>query len=590
MATATGTYIAVDEIRATLGSTTANYVSELRATGDTTTAQLVRRMWLNDSSNILTMVWDVWETILRAYDFTMDSSGGNVEDYLSVTSYGTDVEGDSYDLGYTVDPDYLDPNEYEDDIYETITITQEGTGESIEVEAVIAGRKVSEVLYNRPTVTEYWIDDVSAVGDKTVYLIVGWEQVITTVYDNDTYEDTTVTGSSVAAVVSGSSTIGAYIDDEGVFVPNAGTDYYTSDRIAYTIKKFSFYASDEDPEEYTFTQTIYVYQNANNREASDTEYQVYYDSLSTDYIANTGGTFSFVAHCESRTLYTYDSGAEKYGEWSGASGRISFDSSTGVTKVSKTSFTDYATITATVGENFEGERYPLVTIYAYADSDVSEDIEVTQEEVFIEFESESLPTIVGAEGGTISFFITCRRNGKYWTFTEDNVMVSGISGTSVDVTHEGDGEYSIIVDVPSHTSTSSRNFTVIASRPDEDDTIEWEVTQKGVVVEREKYRIVSKAYSLDSAISEVFYDLTIDAEDTTKYKGGYVGDVTVELNRTSSGSASAVRTSLASDLYVEEGDYANFQGYLLNTGINPVYFIVRFDGVVVDSKPILAPQ
>lgn len=587
MATATGTYIAVDELRATLGSTTANYVSELRATGDTTTAQLVRRMWLNDSSNYATMVWDVWETILRADDTTVDSSGGYVKNILSVDSYGTDVEGWPEDLEYEFDTDYVYPNESDVDSYEPVTITQIDTGKSIEVNIIVSARQLEYIEYGKPVVEYGEVTEVDAKGEVTRFPTVYWSRSRTAVYDNGTTEELTdQTGSSFGFVIDGDG-VNGYIRNEGVYVPSAGTDHYTSRRVAFTITEYEYYIDDDV---FTGYEPIYVYQSANNRYVSDTKYQVYFDSLSTDYIANTGGTFSFVAHCESKVLYTYDSGAEEYGEWGGASGRISFDSSTGVTKVSKTSFTNYATITATVGENFEGERYPLVTIYAYADSDVSEDIEVTQEEVFIEFESESLPIIVGAEGGTISFFITCRRNGRYWPFTEDNVMVSGISGTSVDVTHEGDGEYSIIVDVPSHTSTSSRNFTVIASRPDEDDTIEWEVTQKGVVVEREEYRIVCKAYSLDSAVSEVFYDLTIDAEDNTKYKGGYVGDVTVELNSTSSGSASAVRTSLASDLYVEEGDYANFQGYLLNTGINPVFFIVRFDGVVVDSRPILAPQ
>lgn len=471
-----------------------------------------------------------------------------------------------------------------------ITASAGGGVKTAFIEITQTVRAYKSTTYNKPTVTKSSIGTASAKGD-TLGLSVTWVQTSTILYDNDTTgAGSTYNGTSIATVTNGSGIEGAYISGGKVVIPSAGTTPYETERTAYTITGYTYAAQSGT---WDGSGSIAVKQSANKKKETGTEYRVYYDSLSGSPISNTGGTFSFVAHCESRKLYIFDSGAPEEGTWGGAQGRLSFNSSTGVTKVSTTSFTGSAAITATVGENLGSSRNPLVTIYAYADSSVYKDVVAEQNEVFIEFESNTLNQIVGAEGGIVSFFITCRRNGKYWTFTEDDVIVSGISGTSVNVTHEGNGEYSIIVNVPSHSSTSSRSCTVIASRPDDVETIEWEVTQKGVAVEKEQYNIVLKGNYSNTSYTSVSYNLLIDAKDTSKYKGGYVGDVTIELNTTRNGTSSTAKgqKTLATSLTVNAGDDATYSGSLTNpTGQYYPWLIVRFDGVIAASVNMITPM
>lgn len=481
MATATGTYIAVDEIRATLGSTTANYVSELRATGDTTTAQLVRRMWLNDSSNILTMVWDVWNTVLTATIENMPSEGGNVEDYLSVSSYGTDVNGEPHDLGYSFSPEYIDPTTSGSTTTKPVTVTQEGSGESVQLTAYIAGRVAVDTTYKTPTVTSTSISSVPASGNVTRYLTVYWSQEKVITYDNGTTSISTVTGSSVATVTNGSSGtgVGAYISGGGVYVPSAGTTYYTSQRTAFTISKFTFTANEVSSG--TVSWTVYVYQDANNRK-STTEYKVTCGAANTDTLLGTGGTFSFSAKCDERYHYEYDSTEEEYTEWTGSSAKVTY--SNGVTKVSTSSFTGSATITATVGENsYSYARSPRVTVTATGGGE-PDYAQVTQNAISYVFSRSNYTSGTVSVAGTassITLDITSTRDGAAWVFDETDVEVS----ISADVTVTPDsysgntGLYHVVVAMGENGSTA-RTFTVEITQPTSGKTLTYTVNQAAV--------------------------------------------------------------------------------------------------------------
>lgn len=78
-------------------------------------------------------VFDAWETVFQASSFQIPSSGGNVEDFASVYSYGTDYKGDRHEMAYTFYPVYIPANGTSSMVTGTVTVTQTATGETITI-------------------------------------------------------------------------------------------------------------------------------------------------------------------------------------------------------------------------------------------------------------------------------------------------------------------------------------------------------------------------------------------------------------------------------------------------------------------------
>lgn len=479
MAWTSGEYIADDLLEVTTDSTSTQYVEELYITPSTsTTAKRIKRIYANDENNEAIIVWDIQDYYLEAYDFNISSSGGSVKSYIDVESYAEDVEGETYNLGYSVSPTSISKTTSEDDTEHQIKVTQYGSGDYVYVYATQAGRVPTKTTYGTPSVTSTSISTVPASGNVTRYLTVNWSQSVSITYDNGTTSSTTTTGSSVATVTSGSAnnSSGAYIDDGGVYVPSAGTSYYTSQRTAYTISKFTFTANNVSSG--TISKTIYVYQSANTRSTS-TEYRVTCGSSSVSSIPNTGGSFSFTATSESRSKYSYASGSTDYSSWTSASAKVS--GSNGVSGLNKTSFTGETTITATVSENFGASRKPRVTVTSSGNSSVSDYTEVSQAAVSYVFDYASTGTI-GQDGGVFKVYIMSFTNA---TAAKPTCSVSGISGasiTSVNVlTDYTAGNIEVVLNVPSNSSSSTRTLTLKATHPDSGEVMNIPITQNAYV-------------------------------------------------------------------------------------------------------------
>lgn len=422
--------------------------------------------------------YDHWITVLEAFNTDIPAKGGYVTDLLEVTSYGTDYMGVNHDMAYTIDPTSISANTLTSSKSHTVTIKQTDTGKSVSVTATQAGRVATKTTYKTPTVTSTSISTVPASGNVTMKLTVYWSQVKETTYDNDTTSTETVTGNSAATVTNGSSGtgVGAYISDGGVYVPSAGTTYYTSQRTAYTISEFTFTANGVSSG--SVSRTVYVYQSANTR-TSTTEYSVYCGVASPSSIANTGGTFSFSATCQSRPNYTYASGSTENGSWVDAKATVSY--SNGVSNVSTSSFTGSATITATVDENIGDSRNPRVTVKATDYTSESDYTSVVQDAVSYEFSAvTTLNPSIDYNTSSFSVSVSSKRNGKAWSISKSDVTISNSSYASVSGIVQSsypDYQYNVNISPTTNNGTSDRTYKITVTQPTSGKTLTFNVTQ-----------------------------------------------------------------------------------------------------------------
>lgn len=491
MAEVKGEYIAVNELKAS-----AKDVKKMMFEG-----QSIRIAWAEGKR-----VWDVWETILSASNFSVPSTATTLtKTLLNLQSYGTDRLGVQHDMEYTISPTSISANTSTSSRTQSVTIKQTKTDKSIIVTATQAGRVAQSITYGTPSVTSTYISTVSASGNVTRYLTVYWSQTKTTNYNNGTTSSTTVTGSSTATVTSGSSqnNSGAYISGGGVYVPSAGTNYFSSTHDVYYISGYEYYANNVRGT----GSGVYV-RREKNTYTTGTNYDVSCGSANVSSIANVGGSFTFTATCRSRTVYFYDSGSDGYGSWTNETASVTY--SNGVSSVSSTSFSGTANITAYVSENFGSARSPRVTISAFGRTDYTQ---VSQAAVSYTFNSVTVGTI-SASGGTCKVYLNSFTNN---TGAKPTCSISGISGASITavnvLTSYTAGNIEVVLYVPSNSNTSTRTLTLKATHPETNETLTIPITQAASAV-TSKISLSKNSYFTRSGNTFTFYG-TIDITSTT---------------------------------------------------------------------------
>ena len=469
-----------------------------------------------------------------------------------------------------------------------VVIADAGNGtKTATVSITQAKREPKETVYNQPTVTTTSIVKASVKG-STLSLFVSWSQTTTIKYDNvTTGEGTEYNGTSVATVTNGSSNIGAKIVNGKIEVPSAGTDYYTSDRVAFTITAYSYEAKSGTWSE---SANISVLQEKNGR-TQKYEYEIILGTPSPSIINNVGGTFSFSATSRYRYKYTYDSGDSNYSDYADTSANVTY--SDGVSKVSASSFSGTTTITATVSENYFGTRNPNVTVKSSGDASVVKTVQVVQNAASFEFVSHTLSESMPYEGGTISLSVISRVNGKACNLTSVTSSLAGITISNPTLT-DSSGEYTFSVTAGKNTTGAIRTFEITAVQQYSNDTKKWTISQAAqAVVVKDKVNTVVDAQFTGTGYNNVTYSVYFDATNTSKYDGGTINDVTVEINTTMNGSANPIASvTLSSSIYIAKGSKSQtYSGTFNNTtGNSLVYFIVRYDNKVQFSRLLMSTQ
>ena len=432
----------------------------------------VKMAWING-----TKVWDVWETLLSASNASISSSYTELtKSILNIQSYGTDGLGVNRDMDYTINPTSISANTSESSKTHSVQITQTNSGKSVSVTATQAGRVLSRTTYSTPTVTSTSISTVPASGNVTRYLSVGWSQTKTLHYDNGTTSSSTVTGTSTATITNGSSSVDAYINDGGVYVPSAGTTHYTSDRVAYTITQFNFSANGVSSG--NVNNTVYLYQSANNYSVAYYEYTVS-ATPSVSSIGAIGGSFTISASCQAREVRSFTSGSTGYGGWFNSSANV--EPVSNIAGSSPSSFTGSTTISVTVGENTGSARNAIMRVRSTGNTGVYKEVSVYQSAVSYEFYSNNKTVEVAASVTRVTITGVSKRNGAALSITTGNISFGSYSvgNPGIESVSNSNGTFSIVVSFNSNgDSTSSKYLNLTVTQPGSGNTITFNITQQ----------------------------------------------------------------------------------------------------------------
>lgn len=423
--------------------------------------------------------YDHWITVLEASNTNVSADGGYVSDLLDISSYGTDYKGtvhqmkDSGDLSFSME--YIPKNTETSKKTHSVTITQ-----------VKSGKSVTVILTQAAAENVYTVSHILNVGTPSAK--GGWVQVSVswTRYKNGEYYDS---GTAYPSISGYASVDGAYASGSEVYIPNAGTN--TSQPTAYTITSYSFTVGDEEYEESASKRITLGYNYITD---TSTEYSVSCGSASVTSIANTGGTFSFTATCQSRETTTYYSGSVVTGSWSNASATVGY--SNGVSSVSPTSFTGSATVTATVGVNTGSLRTPTVRVSA---TDGTSDV-VTVQQASVSYKLQSMQSSafeMAYNSKSFSVAFVCTTNG---TAVEPKVDVSGSYVQGYTVTRSTSSPYPWVIKVTlteTNTSSQNRQYTVKVTHPSDSSLYET-VTVTHKTMSSEKPSFMNTVYAVSN--------------------------------------------------------------------------------------------
>lgn len=531
-------------------------------------------------------VWDIWETMLSAYDsINVESKATTLtKSLLNLQSYGTDRLGVNHDMAYTIDPTSISANTSTSSKKHSVTIKQTDTGKSVSVTATQAGRVATKTTYKTPTVTSTSISTVPASGNVTRKLTVYWSQVKETTYDNNTTSTETVTGSSTATITNGSSGtgVGAYISSGGVYVPSAGTTYYTSQRTAYTISEFTFTANNVSSG--TVSRTVYVYQSANSR---TTSYRNYYVGLTpnTKYVSSINGAITIKVTATKDKYLEYLSGSSEYDGVVGTNAKLSssygtFNGSTqtSVTVANGGSATFYA-----YENSSANERNIYVSGVNSESSSATTSLTLIQSAAEANLRISPVSTNIGASGGDVSFVVISTINEKLQTLSRSNVSISGSSGcslTSLTINNVLEDRYDMKLYVSSNTTTSKKTFYVDVTQPNSGESVRGTINQEG---KQSGGGTSGVAVSIDAYFeseSEVYYYVYF-----TVPSGYFTGKVELRAQNTINSGGSSYGNIIYNSKTINDGDY--LEGILpLNDYTDPMYLAVYVEYELIRARRI----
>lgn len=349
MASVTKNYIAINTLYGRTDSQTAISSASAVYYG----GQEVRRVYATDDDNNISIVWDVWEAVLSAENFTVPAIGvENILEYLSINalvdSYGLDKEGVKHELSYTVNVSSISANAaFESKIY-NITLTQTETNQTITITCTQEANAEIGYTYSEPIFNSASMEQVGPEGG-TAYLYVNWTQSKVTTFSNGTSSTTSLSGSSEATILAGTPQIDSVsVYDGGVSVPSAGTTIYSDTRTVFNVTSYKFTANGK-------TKTITGASVAVKQEANSVSYSYATPTINAKYTDVTAGgaaAILTISYSQVRTN-TYTSGSK---DTNTLTGTIQKAATTGnrITAISGTSALTNAALVTTLGSSTTG--------------------------------------------------------------------------------------------------------------------------------------------------------------------------------------------------------------------------------------------
>lgn len=477
MAEVKGEYIAVNELKAS-----AKDAKKMMFEG-----QNIRIAWAEGKR-----VWDVWETILSASNFSVPATATTLtKTLLNLQSYGTDRLGVQHDMEYTISPTSISVNTSTSSRTQSVTIKQTKTDKSISVTATQAGN-VQTTTYENFRITSFtYSSDVSA-GGGTVYPTINYayDKVVTN--SNGMSKATTpMTGSVSSCKVTSYSTSSSYI---GSVNTSNGSVYasslYTTPKSRSSIAliygiSITVYIGGEN-RTMTYSTSRYVYQQANSKTTYSSGYSLSF-TTSRSTMDAVGGSVTLSVIPYYVTYYRWTSGSDGGSSSSVSSSNVTLQRTSGNGTLSKTSITGQGTATYTMYNN-DVERTVTHTIKATLGSYDTETVTITQAAGVYEFYFEDYGTIPYT-GGSIQFELISRLNGVAYEVIEESVTLDGEMVDSV-IYSENSETYRVRATFPANTSTTNtKTYTLSAQQYATGKVTTLKVTQAKQTVSDVKGRV-----------------------------------------------------------------------------------------------------
>lgn len=472
----------------------------------------------------------------------------------------------------------------------TVSVTVSVNGKTATKSVTVyQAANIVDSYYTEPVITSVSSGDVGANGAAATISVVYTQSLVTTSTAIPTGKTEDCSGTTVPTSVTGSTVANGGSKSGVKVVADSWGNSVQSRQIVYKVTSLTINPNNKSKD---WSGTLNVYQAANA--VTKTTYGAYTLTLSASAatVVALGGTVTLSVVCSQAATYTYTSGSSKDVTLNEVAAL-----STSRGSLSITSVTGSGSSILTIPENTGAARSVTVTAIA-GDGTTQKTATVSQAAVAYGFYSNTLGAI-GASGGSLALQLISTRNGKDFAVGKSNVAVSGLSGASVSsvtaVSGGDTGEYSVIVDVPANTSTSSRDFTVTATQPTSGLTYVWEVTQSGIAVTKKKaffagtftfglnlstgavnYGFISVSNSVMSAIGEGYTGGTLSSlqfrlvkADGTVLVTKNIGNVTVSDESTSAVSLLSLSNS---------------------SGSADVVVQVRYDGALQQTCGVMIPS
>lgn len=529
-----------------------------------------------------TIVYDVWDTLLSADNFSMPAVGGDITYALNVTSIMTSVDGVVNDLEYTLSRESIPANTSTSSKTYTITITQASTGKSIEVTCTQAASVQTNVTYGTPTVTSATANQVMAAGGSS-RLIIAYSQTKTTTYSSGETDVDTITGSTTATSISGNeqNDSGAYVSGNTITVPSAGTDVYDSNRTVFNITGYTFSANGRSKT--VSGADIDVEQLPN--EVTGSRYDNYVLKLTpstTTLDPGANPNVTILVESTRMKYNTYTSGDEDDGALEGVDATLS--TTYGILSTSSTGSYDDE-ITVSNGKvayfiphsNETGiQRTVVVNAVSTGNSSITAKAEFTQDAASYEFAISRDYVSFSYSGGETHIEITNKKNGGM--NAEPSISNTNSSfNTSIDLSPDDSYVWILTITAGSNPNTSARSGTITLTQAGSGQQLTIQVGQSG---QPSSGGGDDDTSSTTAEIEAYLNDTIVTYQGTISTEENYIEGVTVQVEDAPYGGGNVYGEPVQHDEILMNG--GTFYGTIDIGGYyTPIYVIAYYNNNVI---------
>lgn len=529
------------------------------------------------------IIYDVWEAVLSADNFTMPAKGGEIAEYLAVVSKMSNIDGTNIDLDYSFNVSTISPNTSLNSKTHNIIINQtDSNGTVMNTITVVCTQESNAQIgigYGVPEVISTSISNIDAGGGSTM-LTVKYSQTKTTYQSSGNNIVETLTGTTTATSLIGNSLIsGAEIDGAYVNMISAGTTPYNTARNIYTITGYTFEVNGKTK---TVTNaSIAVKQEANiveNYSYSDYTLNLTSDVTSVNPISNPNVYITVESYRIKTPIYT----SGEYG--SDTKEGLNATLSTSYGSLSKTSVSNGDTVQFIPSENTGNNDRTITVNGKLTDyTSVTNSISFTQVAAIYEFKVSPLSATFDYSGGTKEFIAITTRNENVTnkpTVTSSNSAFTVESITLNDVLMD---RYNIVIRASLNGSSTARYGTISVTQPGSGEVQEISVSQAakpssggGEGSTSNVTANVEEAYWQNG--TTIYYNVSFEGIDT------YLDSVTIELNDDAYGGGTIYASTSHETILPNENVTGTLNMY---DTVAPLYIVVKdSSGEVIGSGVI----